>query len=155
MSTTPAPVPAPRARLARRVFRWMLPVLVIGAAAGVWQRERLWIWYCAERLERASGDDRTAWADRLTDAGEPALPMMLNLLRHDDPGVCAAGRGAIEKLAASWPKDDPRRAGFARQFVDAEPRFSTPGRAAALDLLPLVLACGEPDVVDRAKGMVA
>jgi hypothetical protein len=38
--------------------------------------------------------------------------------------------------------------------VDAEPRFSTPGRAAALELLPLVVTAA-PDLADPAKAMVA
>jgi hypothetical protein len=133
----------------------MLPVLVLGVAAGVWQRERLWLWYCAERLERAVDDGRAAWGDRLAAAGEPAVPTLLGLLRHDDPNVCGAAKGALEKLTGGWPNDDPRRAAFATRFVDAEPRFSTPGRAAALELLPVVLAAADADVARQARAMVA
>jgi HEAT repeats len=156
MSQTPAPAqpPTPGPHLVRRAVRWLLPVLAFGVAAGVWQRERLWIWYCAERLERASDDSRAGWADKLAAAGEPAVPTLLGLLRHDDPNVCGAAKGALESLAASWAKDDPRRAAFAHRFVEAEPRFSTPGRAAALELLPLVLAAADPDVARQAKTMV-
>jgi hypothetical protein len=132
-----------------------MPVLLLAVAAGVWQRERLWIWYCAERLERAADDRRGAWADRLAAAGEPAVPTLLGFFGHDDPGVCAAARAGVERLIADWPADDPRRLAFARRFADAEPRFSTPGRSAALDLLPAVLACGDEDVAKKAKGMVA
>jgi HEAT repeat protein len=128
---------------------------VIGVAAGIWQRERLWVWYCAERLERASEESRGDWADRLAAVGEPAVPALLGLLRNDDPAVCAAAKDALAKLTAGWPADDARRAAFARQFVDAQPRFSTPGRAAALDLLPVVIASGTPDVIEQAKEMVA
>jgi hypothetical protein len=155
MTPTPVPILPSRPRLHRRLFRWLLPVVVIAAAAGIWQRERLWIWYCAERLERAAAEDRPLWGEKLATAGEPAIPTMLNLLRHDDPAVCDAAKQAMENLIASWSKDDPRRAGFARQFVDAEPRFSTPGRSAALDMLPIVLAAGESDVVERGKGIIA
>src|SRR5262249_9410180 len=148
-------LPAPRPPLWRRAIRYLLPVLVIASAIGVWQRERLWIWYCAERLERASSDDQRAdWADKLANAGEPALPTMLGLLRHDDPDVCMAAKDVIARLTTGWSADDPRRAAFARRFVDAEPRFSTPGRAAALDLLPIVMSTDNPDIVDKAKGMV-
>jgi hypothetical protein len=128
---------------------------MLAVAAGLWQRERLWVWYCAERLERAADDDRGAWADKLGAAGEPAVPTLLTLLRHDEPGVCLAATGGLDRMTAGWAKDDPRRLGFARAFVDAQPRFSTPGRAAALELLPAVLACGDPDVAQQAKGMVA
>src|SRR4051812_15455225 len=80
MSAAPAPPPA-RPRLLRRALRWTLPVLLLAAAAGVWQRERLWVWYCAERLERAADDGRGEWADRLAAVGEPAIPTLLGLLR--------------------------------------------------------------------------
>jgi len=128
---------------------------VIAIAAGIWQRERLWVRYCAERLERASEENRSVWGDKLAAAGESAVPSLLGLLRNDDPAVCAAAKGAMDKLVAGWPPDDPRRATFAQRFVDAEPRFSTPGRAAALDLLPVVIASGTPEVIEQAKRMVA
>ena len=155
MSAAPAPAQPARPRLVRRALRWALPVLMLAIAAGVWQRERLWVWYCAERLERAADDDRGAWADKLGDVGEPAMPALLGLLRRDEAGVCVAARKGLERMTADWPTEDPRRVAFARAFVDAEPRFSTPGRAAALELLPTVLACGDPDVAQKAKGMVA
>lgn len=148
-----APTP-PRWRL-RRTLHYLLPVLVLATAAGMWQRERLWVWYCAERLERASEERRGDWADKLAAAGESAVPALLGLLRHDDPAVCASAKDALEKLFMGWAADDPRRATVARRFVDAEPRFSTPGRAAALDLLPMVIAAATPDVAEQAKGMVA
>jgi hypothetical protein len=146
---------APGLPLLRRVVRWLLPLLVLAAVAGVWQRERLWIWYCAERLERAADDGQAAWGDRLAAAGEPAVPTLLDLLHHDDPHVCGAAKSALEKLAGGWANDDPRRATFAVRFVEAEPRFSTPGRAAALELLPIVLAAADADVTQKAKAMVA
>jgi HEAT repeats len=157
MSQTPAPAQPPTARpsIVRRALRWLLPVLVVGVAAGVWQRERLWIWYCAERLERASDDGHATWADKLAAAGEPAVPTLLGLLRHDDPAVCGAAKGALDMMASAWAPDDPRRAAFARRFVEAEPRFSTPGRAAALELLPLVLPAADDEIARKAKGMVA
>lgn len=155
MSQTATPAAAPRRSFARRALRWLLPVIVIAVAAGVWQRERLWIWYCAERLERASPDTRSEWAQQLAAAGEPAVPTMLNLLRHDDAGVCSASVSAMDGLVGSWSPDDPRRVAFARQFVEAEPKFSTPGRTAALELLPIILAACEPDVAVQVKGLVA
>lgn len=155
MSQVPAPTQPARTRLVVRILRAALPFLVIGVAAGIWQRERLWIWYCAERLERASDENRTAWAGKLTDAGEPAVPSLLRLLRHDDAGVCASAKTSLENIAVAWTKDDPRRAAFAQKFVEEEPRFSTPGRAAALELLPTVLAAASPEVAEKARNMVA
>lgn len=150
-----APAAPARPRLARRALRWAMPVLMLSTAVGVWQRERLWIWYCAERLERAGDGGRGAWADKLAAVGEPAVPTLLRLFRHDEPGACAAARDGLEHLTREWATDDPRRLAFARQFANAEPRFSTPGRQAALDLLPMVLACGDADVAGKVKGMIA
>jgi hypothetical protein len=133
----------------------ILPLLVVGAAVGIWQRERLWIWYCAERLEHATEEEQIEWAGKLAEAGEPALPTLFNLLRHDDPVVCNSARLGLESLTSKWSKDDPRRLSFSKQFVDAEPRFSTPGRSAALELLPAVLADGSPEIAARVKEMIA
>ena len=155
MSAAPTPTSSVRPGLMRRALRWAVPVLMLAVAAGVWQRERLWIGYCAERLERASDDNRGVWADKLVAAGEPAIPTLLKLLRHDEPGVCLAARSGLDRMTADWSKDDPRNIAFARAFVDAEPRFSTPGRAAALELIPIVLASGDPEVAQKLKGMVA
>jgi HEAT repeat protein len=132
-----------------------LLALVIAAATGIWQRERIWIWYCAERLERASVEERIEWAGMLAEAGEPALPTLFNLLRHDDPTVCESARWAIETMTSHWPADDPRRLAFSQSFFDAEPRLSTPGRSAALDLLPMVLVDGSPETSRRAREMIA
>lgn len=153
MSQPAPPTPAPRR--ARRVLRALLPVLVLAVAAGVWQRERLWVGYCAVRLERAAAADRAAWGDKLAAAGEPAVPSLLELLRHDEPGVCTAARDALNAMAGTWPTDDPRRPAFAAGFFDAEPRFSTPGRAAALDLLPIVLTPRTPAAGEKAREMIA
>lgn len=152
MSHTPAP---PRPRFVRRARNVLLLALVVGVAAGVWQRERLWVWYCAERLQRAGDDGRAAWAEKLAARGEPAVPTLLDLLRHDDPAVCQSATGALGALAGGWEKDDSRRLALARRFVAAEPRFSTPGRAAGLDLLPTILSANDPAVADQVKRIVA
>ena len=66
---------------------------MLAVAAGVWQRERLWVWYCAERLERAS-DDKPGRVGRQAGGRRRAgVPTLLALLRHDEPGVCAAAEG--------------------------------------------------------------
>jgi hypothetical protein len=154
MSQSPAPSPPARPGLVRRALRWTLPVLVLACAVGLWQRDGLWTWYCVERLERAAEGDRGRWAEELVAVGEPAVPSLLGLLRHDDPGVCAAAKRALAQVAGVTPADHPKRLAFARRFFEAEPRFSTPGRSAALELLPIVVACGDADVVQNAKGMV-
>ena len=69
---TPPASPAQPPRRGRRVLRGLLPLLVLGVAAGVWQRERLWVWYCAERLERADETARAGWGEKLAAAGGKA-----------------------------------------------------------------------------------
>ena len=139
----------------RRWGRWMGAALVVLLGVGIWQRETLWVRYCSERLERASDDGRAAWAEKLAANGEAAVPAVLSLFRRDDPGVCAAGRSAAEQLMAGWGADDPRRKAFAIRFAAEEPRFSTPGRAAALDLLPALIATKAPGLAATAKAMIA
>jgi hypothetical protein len=157
----PAPTPPPATPATpapsrgRRLLRWALPVLALAVAAGVWQRERLWAWYCAERLERADDPARAEWGQKLAAAGDPAVPTLLGLLRHDEPGVCAAAKDALGTMAGTWPAEDPRRAELATRFFEAEPRFSTPGRATALDLLPALLTPRTPGAVEKAHGMIA
>ena len=154
----PAPTPplaTPAPSRGRRLLRWVLPVLTLTVVAGVWQRERLWVWYCAERLERADDAARGEWGQKLAACGEPAVPTLLGLLRHDEPAVCAAAKDALGSVAGTWPAGDPRRPEFAAKFFDAEPRFSTPGRAAALDLLPALLTPRTPEAVEKAHAMIA
>lgn len=146
--------PVPRRGIAGRIARWFVLLVVIGTVVGIWQRERLWIWYCAERLERASGDERLVWAEELTACGEPAVPTLLRMLRHDNPEVCAMARGTLQSILSHWTKDDDRLLAFAKLFVEEEPRFSTPGRAAALDLLPAVLAPNDQTIAARVKDIV-
>src|SRR5690349_15389830 len=101
----PAPTPplatpvSPTQSRGRRLLRWVLPVLTLTVVAGVWQRERLWVWYCAERLERADDAARGEWGQKLAACGEPAVPALLGLLRHDEPGVCVAAKDALGSLA--------------------------------------------------------
>jgi HEAT repeat protein len=157
MSAAPPPnlLTPPRRALVRRALRWTMPVLLVAVAAGLWQRERLWLWYCAERLQRTDDEHRGEWADKLAAAGEPAVPTLLGLFQHDDPGVSVAAKQGVDRLIAGWPNDDPRRRAFAHAFADAGPRFSTPGRSAALDLLPGIVASSDPEVIEQLKGMIA
>lgn len=155
MSQATPPSSPIRHGLARRALSWLLPTLVIATAAGIWQRERLWLWYCAERLERSSAEDKHIWAEKLVAAGEAGAPTLLKLLESDDPRVCATVTTAIDNLMASWPNGDPRRNTLAAQLLDAEPRFSTPGRVAALDLIQVVCSLGDSQLSERAKGILA
>lgn len=138
----------------RRYGRWLVASLVVLMLAGIWQRERLWIWYCSERLVRADDEHRGEWGDKLADVGEPAIPVLLQCFRHDEPGVNLAGRHALEKMFNDCPAGDPRLAAFATQFNEAEPLFSTPGRSAAMELLPLFITKQTPGMLDKAHAMI-
>lgn len=149
------PVPSPAPLKARRRWgRWLALGMVVLVLVGVWQRERLWIAYCAERLERASDDDRAAWADRLAASGEPAIPVLLDCFRHDDPSICMAGRHGLETLLNEYAEGDPRLSLMAEQLKAAEPRFSTPGRSVAMELLPPMLAKRATGMLELAHAMI-
>jgi hypothetical protein len=145
----------------RRRRRWKLLLLVLLAAlalaggAAFSQRQALRTWYYAYKLERAPEAERQAWADRLVEVGEPAVPRLLACLRRDDPHLCAVARGAIEKLLASWPPKDPRAVKLAEQLFEAQPSFAPAGQVAALQLLPDLLDAGGVETAAKARPLVA
>lgn len=151
---TPAEPVKPRRR-GGWIVRNVLPFLVLAIVAGIWQRERLWVWYCVNRLESASAESRGPWGERLANAGDRAMPALVDLLKHDDPSVCNTARQALETMSTTWSHGDGRGAAFAKRFVETEPRFSTPGRAAGLELLPLVVELGGPEVAAGAQQAIA
>lgn len=153
---TPAPVPvaATKTKRVRRYARWLIVGLVVLTLGGVWQRERVWLWYCAERLERASDDDQAEWGAKLAAIGEPAIPTLLKCFQHDSPSVCNTGRRALEAIVGVYADGDPRLAAFAEQYAAAEPRFSTPGRSAAMDLVPVLIAKKTPGMAEKAHALI-
>ena len=150
---TPATAPAPRRRNKWLARAGLAAVLL--AAVGVWQRERLYVSYCAERLERAADDHKTEWGTKLAECGPAAGPTLVGLLRSDDPAVCQAARDGFETLWKGCPDGDATRAELAAAFFAAEPRFSTPGRSAGLDLLPALVAGKTDALSEKAAAMIA
>ena len=143
-----------RVRKYRRSIRWAIPLLLLLGGVGVWQHERLWLSYCASRLESASDEQRSEWGARLARGGDKAVPTLLKCFQHDNPSVCVEAKTALAQISGSWAGDDPRRADFTQRFVALEPRFSTPGRAAALELLPDLLSKNRDGLAEKAKEMV-
>ncbi|WP_193789067.1 HEAT repeat domain-containing protein, partial [Zavarzinella formosa] len=154
MNTVPqtTPVPAPRSRGKWLGRAGLLALLLV--AAGVWQRERVYVWYCAERLERASAEHKNEWAEKLAGCGPTAGPTLVSLLRSDDQATCQAAREGFDVLWKSIPDGDAARTQLTAGFFETEPRFSTPGRAAGLDLLPALTAGKTDGVIEKAKGMI-
>lgn len=147
------PVPPPRRR-----NKWLARIGLAGlllAALAVWQRERLYVSYCAERLERASAEQKSEWAGMLAACGPAAGPTLVGLLRSDDPAVCQAAREGFETLWKACPDGDAARPELAAAFFAGEPRFSTPGRAAGLDLLPALVAGKTDALAEKAAAMIA
>ena len=140
--TPSVPGPSARPRMGWRAPAGLAALVLV--AGGVWQRERGYVWYCATRLERAPTDQKADWAASIASRGSVAAPTLLGLLRSDDPAVCQAARDGFDLLWKATPEGDATRSQLVSDFFEAEPRFSTPGRAAGLDLLPslLVWSCG-------------
>lgn len=148
------PVPAPNVR--KRVG-WRKPAglaAILLLAGGIWQRDRMYVRYCASRLERASDERKPEWAGSLASCGLIAAPTLVGLLRSDDPAVCDAARDGFAQLWNATPEGDATRSQLVSDFFEAEPRFSTPGRCAGLDLLPLLLKSQPVSVVEKARAMV-
>ena len=135
--TPSVPGPSARPRMGWRAPAGLAALVLV--AGGVWQRERGYVWYCATRLERAPTDQKADWAASIASRGSVAAPTLLGLLRSDDPAVCQAARDGFDLLWKATPEGDATRSQLVSDFFEAEPRFSTPGRAAGLDLLPSLL----------------
>lgn len=146
--TTPNPV---------RGRRWKTPVFVVGfllLAIGVWQRESLVLWYRAERLERATADDKPEWAKRIGEMGPSAGSTLVRLFRSDDPATCKAARDGFELLWKNLADQPLELQQLAITFLDGDARFSTPGRATAIELLPLVVSANPNEFLQKSKAML-
>ena len=150
--TPSVPGPSARPRMGWRAPAGLAALVLV--AGGVWQRERGYVWYCATRLERAPTDQKADWAASIASRGSVAAPTLLGLLRSDDPAVCQAARDGFDLLWKATPEGDATRSQLVSDFFEAEPRFSTPGRAAGLDLLPSLLVSQPTVIIDKARGMV-
>jgi len=132
-----------------------LTLLVLGAGIAWWQRIPLQCWYYACRMQRAEGDQRQVWAERLADLGEPALPRLLACLAKDDEGLCDAARCGLEYLARTWQPADGRGRELAQHLFEENAAFSPAGKAAALELVPALISANGPEAAARLKRFVA
>lgn len=128
-------------------------VLLITAAAGAyagWNWSGLTARHAAYRLRTAGPDEeRAAAATKLVALGAAGAPHLVDALRRDDPGCCAAVATAVrDRLAA-----DPA-APCARPLLDGLASFSEPGKAAALEIVPLLLKSPYPDAAAHCRDAV-
>jgi HEAT repeat protein len=141
--------------------RWKLFLLIFLAAlalaggAAYSQKNALRTWYYSYRFERAAQDERQAWADKLVETGEPAVPRLLGCLQKDDVHLCLLTRLSLEKLLASWGPADSRSLRLADRFFDVQPSFSPAGQIAALQLLPDLLSASQVETAAKARIVVS
>ena len=106
----------------------LLLVLLAGAGVAWAERTALMTWYVLRGLKRAGDGDVQAWARRAAGIGRPAVPDLLRLLADEDTRVCGNAHQALDFLAGSWGRDDPRTLELLDQIVEAFPRLSAPAR---------------------------
>ena len=124
-----------RTWLRRGVLGLVLAVAAAGAWAGL-NYESLQARYAAHRLKTATSDEeRAKWADRLASQDDVGLPKLTECLRSDDPVLCAAAAGAIERHLNAMPEGDPRAAVLCGHILDTFPSCAEPGRRAVLGLV--------------------
>ena len=129
----------------RRRRKWPLAVvgLLVGVAAvAASERHDLLAWHYARELRTGPEEDRQGNADRLAGLGEPAVPRLVGCLTSDEAGVCAAARGALEKLVREWGPADPRTAKLVDRALADPAARSMAGRQATLRLLAALLGAG-------------
>ena len=117
----------------RVVWLAVIGLLAAGGAAAWWERTPLLAWFYIHQLSHASDADRPTWATRVAGLGDAALPGLVDCLKQPDAAVCANARAGLTELTGSWAVDDPRAVALARRLVADYPRFSPPGRRAALE----------------------
>ncbi|HJZ59303.1 MAG TPA: hypothetical protein VKE74_30440 [Gemmataceae bacterium] len=141
------------------VRRAAVGVALLLAAAGTWAAfnyDALKARYAAHRMKTAATDeDRAKWADQLAAQGEVGLPKLLELLRSDDPGWCAAAAGAIDRHLNALPEGDPRAVTLCGQVLDTFSSCGEHGRRAVLGLVPVLLKRGTATDAAMCRAVVA
>jgi HEAT repeat protein len=130
-SVVPAAKAHPRKKLT--VVRAILGFLVVAIALTAWQRQGIWLWYCASQVERTTAEEQVKWLHRLADGGERAIPAMVNILRKDDDSVCQAAKTALEESIGTTSADNPLRLVWVKGLVAEFASLSQPGQVAVLD----------------------
>lgn len=111
--------------------------------------------YAGYRFRAAStDDDRAKWAGRLVALGDAGGPYLLAPFRAGDQAGCTAVIGALKGRLAGLPPTDPGYAACCRPFLDGFGSFSDTGKAAAVELVPELLNCPDPDAAVRCRDAV-
>src|SRR2546421_4890959 len=119
-----------RLRKTLTVLALMFAVLV---ALAWWQRAPLLSWYALRGLARAGDQERATWIQRVVNLDADAVPGLMDLLRRDDPRVCANAEAALAALVQRWGRGDSRTAALADELTRAFGNLGTPGREAVLE----------------------
>jgi len=120
-------------RRLRKTLTLIAVLLVVVAALAWWQRAPLLSWYTLRGLARAGDQDRAVWIQRVVNLDADAVPGLLDLLRRDDPRVCANAEAALAALVQRWGRGDSRTAALADELTRAFGNLGTPGREAVLE----------------------
>ena len=141
----------------RKPKRWKkfalvcLALLAVTGGVAWWQRTALEAWYLAHRLERATDEERPAWANKLADLGTAGIHRLLGCLSKEDAGLCDAARSALVRMVQTAPAE--RALDLAKRLCEMRPSFSAAGQVAALELVPPLLATG-PDAVGIVEPLI-
>jgi hypothetical protein len=111
--------------------------------------------YAGYRFRAAStDDDRAKWAGRLVSLGDAGGPYLLAPFRTGDEAGCAAAVTAVKGQLAGLAPTDPGYVARCRLVLGGFGSFSDAGKAAAVELVPEVLQCPDPDAVVRCRDAV-
>jgi hypothetical protein len=136
---------------AKRIGLGVVAVLAVGGGFAAFNWPSLSARYTASQFHSATTDDaRAELASKLLAAGESGHAQLVETLRTGTPEQCQAVVAAV----AAKLKDDPQAA-VCRPLLNACDSFNDSGRIAALDLVPDLLRCGEPDAVERCRTLVS
>ncbi len=111
--------------------------------------------YTGKQFRAATTEpDRARLAEELLAAGDAGLPYLLEPFQSGTAESCATVVRALEKFFGEVPANDPRFARCCRAVFDGFAAFHDVGKAAALELLPELLKCPDPDSAGRCREMV-
>lgn len=140
---------------AKRVGLVVLLLTVTAGACAALNWSAVSARYAGYRFRSAStDDDRAKWAGTLVAAGDAGAPYLLAPFRSNDEAGCAAAVAAVKGRIGGLAPTDPAYAACCRPFLDGLGAFSDAGKAAAVELVPELLNCPDPDATARCRDVV-
>jgi hypothetical protein len=111
-----------------------LGLLAAAGSVAWWQKTPLQARYYVHRLAHAGKSNREIWIDRAARLGEAIIPRLLDCLASEDPLPCENAELVLQKMTDLWDSADKRLKNLSEQIAHEFPRFSHPGKQAALRL---------------------